>query len=154
MDNIYQEVIRAVENGARFKVDFSTRSLKVNRKYIIRNGEYENSLGIPACKEEEFFTNVEELYHRYKYSVPSQRSDSKSHLYFRALPEEELDDEDMMYGECRDKAQIELELYILCQTLLGFRWNSERMGRWFWQSRTEKDLVILKKWVEPEVINI
>ena len=45
MDNIYQETVRAVENGARFKVDFQTRSLKVNGKYVIRDGSYEGVLG-------------------------------------------------------------------------------------------------------------
>ena len=55
----------------------------------------------------------------------------------------------MLYGERRDKAQIELELYVLCQILGGFKWNPEKMGRWFWQSKVDKDLVILRHWIEP-----
>lgn len=149
MDNIYQETVRAVENGARFKVDFQTRSLKVNGKYVIRDGSYEGALGVSHCSEEEFFSEVEELYRRYKHSIPSERSESTSRRYFMALPERELSDDDMLYGERRDKSQIELELFILCQRLGGFKWNPEKFGRWFWQSKEDKDLVILRQWVEP-----
>ena len=105
MDNIYQESIQAVRDGAKFKIDFPSRSLKLNGKYIIRNGEYEGELGVSECSEDEFLTNVEELYHRYKHSVPSERSESKSHRYFMALPERNLSDDDMLFGEGRDKAQ-------------------------------------------------
>lgn len=149
MENIYQEAVRAVEDGARFKVDFQTRSLKIDGKYVIRDGSYVGVLGVPHCSEEEFFSKVEELYHRYKHSIPSERSESTSRRYFTALPERELSDDDMLYGERRDKSQIELELFILCQLLGGFKWNPEKFGRWFWQSKEDKELVILREWVEP-----
>ena len=149
MDNIYRESIQAVENGAKSMIDFSSRSFKLNGKYVIKDGEYEGELGVPRCNDDEFFINVEELYCRYKHSVPSERSEGKSRLYFIALPEVSLTDDDMLFGEHRDKAQIELELYILCQILGGFKWNLEKMGRWFWQSSDDKDLVILKNWFEP-----
>lgn len=148
MDNIYQESIQTVEGGANFKIDFLARSLKLRGKYIILNGKYEGELGISLCSEDEFLANVEELYLSYKYSIPSQRSESKSRLYFKALHEKELSDEDMLYGQHRDKAQIELELYILCQILGGLKWNPATMGNWFWQSKIDKDLVILRNWIE------
>lgn len=149
MKSIYHKAIQAVEGGAKFKVDFTSRSLKINGKYIIEDGNYEGGLGVESCSSDEFFSNVEMLYHNYRHSVPSERSESKSRHYFRALPEKELTDEAMMFGERREKAQIELELYILCQIINGFQWNSETMGRWFWQSKIDKDLVILRSWVEP-----
>ncbi len=149
MKSIYHKAIQAVEDGAKFRVDFTSRSLKINGKYIIEDGNYEGGLGVESCSSDEFFSNVEMLYHNYRHSVPSERSESKSRHYFRALPEKELTDEAMMFGERREKAQIELELYILCQIINGFQWNSETMGKWFWQSKTDKDLVILKSWVEP-----
>ncbi len=150
MENIYQEAISAVEGGANFRIDFASRSLKVDGKYIIRNGEYEGSLGVEPESENEVLAHIEELYLSYKHSLPSERSESKSRRYFMALPEKKLDDEDMMYGERRDKAQIELELYLLCQILQGFRWDAGTMGNWFWQSSADKDLVILREWVEPQ----
>lgn len=149
MENIYQSAIQAVENGAKFQVNFQDRSLKLDGKYIIHNGTFEGDLGVKLCDERECLSEVEMLYQRYKYSVPSERSESKSRKYFKALPELDLSDDDMMFGERRDKAQIELELYLLCQIILGFKWNAKTMGNWFWQSNTDKDLVILKDWVEP-----
>lgn len=146
--NIYQKAIQAVEDGASFKIDFQTRSFKLNGKYVIREGKYEGELGVPCCNEKEFLANVEELYRTYKHSVPSERSEGKSRLYFMALFEKNLCDDDMLYGERRDKAQIELELYILCRILCGFKWNAETMGNWFWQSKVDKDLVILRDWIE------
>lgn len=148
MDNIYQEAVRAVGDGAKFMIDFPSRSLKLNGKYIIRDGEYEGKLGVSPCSEDEFLANVEQLYHRYKHSVPSERSESKSRQYFMALPERSLNDDDMLFGERRDKAQIQLELYILCQIIHGLTWNPAKMGKWFWQSKADKDLVILRTWVE------
>jgi hypothetical protein len=149
MNKIYQSAIQAVEDGSNFKVDFQSRSLKIDGKHIIKDGKYEDDLGASSSNEDAFFTTVEELYSRYKHSVPSERSESKSRQYFTALPERDLSDEAMLYGERRDKAQIELELYILCQIILGLKWNEGKMGRWFWQSKNDKDLVILRDWVEP-----
>ena len=56
----------------------------------------------------------------------------------------------MLFGTGRDKAQIELELYILCQIILGIDWNDNKMGKWFWQSSKDLDLVILKDWIAVE----
>lgn len=150
MSNIYENAVRAVEDGAKFTVDFRSRSLKLNGKYLIQDGRYEGELGVSLCSGEEFLANVEELYYRYKHSVPSERSEGKSRRYFTALPERELDDQAILYGERRDKAQIKLELYVLVQILGGFAWVPETMGKWFWQSKTDKDLVILRSWVEPD----
>lgn len=47
-------------------------------------------------------------------------------------------------------AQVELELYILCQIILGIGWDANKMGKWFWQSNKDRDLVILKNWVTVE----
>jgi hypothetical protein len=49
-----------------------------------------------------------------------------------------------------DIAQVELELYILCQIILGIGWDANKMGKWFWQSNKDRDLVILKNWVTVE----
>lgn len=150
MNSIYQQAVQAVEDGATFKIDFRSRSLKLDGKLIVQDGKYEGELGVPSCNEDEFFTNVEDQYFRYKHSIPSARSESKVQRYFMALPEKSLNDETMLYGERRDKAQIELELYILCQILNGLKWTPETRGKWFWQSKIDKDLVILRSWVEPD----
>lgn len=147
MKNIYQESIAAVEQGVKFKVDFQKKLLKIGDKTIIDNGKYEGNLGIELVSDiTEFIANIENLYDPYKHSMPSERSENQRKRYFIALPEKELDDDDMLYGVGRDVAQITLELYILSQILLGFQWNEAIMGKWFWQSKVDKDLVILRKW--------
>ena len=130
MEDIYRETVTAIENGANFRIDFQSRSLKVNGRHMIRNGRYDGAPWLPE-------------------SIPSERSQSKSRRYFMALPESDLEDGDMLYGQHRDTAQFELEFYILCRIIGGFTWNPETMGKWFWQSEKDKDLVILRKWVEP-----
>lgn len=99
---------------------------------------------------DEFLSNVEHLYTRYKHSIPSTMSECKNRKYFKALSDKDLEDEDMLFGVGRDIAQVELELYILCQIILGIGWDANKMGKWFWQSNKDRDLVILKNWVTVE----
>lgn len=151
--NIYENAIYKVQDGAKFVVNFQERSLRINGEYIIQNAKYEGDLGVELLPESECLAQIEQLYRAYKHSVPSERSESKGRKYFKPLPERELDDEAMMYGQRRDVAQIELELFILCQIICGFSWNEESMGKWFWQSKNDKDLIILREWVEPKQNN-
>lgn len=151
MNSIYQNAIRAVAEGAKFLVNFQERSFKLAGEYIIKNGQFEGELGVELCDTDKCLEQIEKLYCEYKYSVPSERSESRSKRYFKALMESELTDNAMLYGEHRETAQVSLELYVLCQILNGFKWN-ESMGSWFWQSKNDKDLVILKCWVEPTSI--
>ena len=148
-ENIYQTVLDRIINGARFRIDFKSRTLVVNRKRIINNGVYDGNLMIEKAADiQSFLKEVERLYAWYKHSVPSERSVGKQHLYFKALPESELTDEDMLYGQGREVQQFRLEMYILCQLIYGLVWDERQMGKWFWQSKKDKDLVILRDWLE------
>jgi hypothetical protein len=61
---------------------------------------------------------------------------------------EELTDEQLIVAQRREVAQAKLEGFIMCIVLSGkFKWASE-MGKWFWQSRNDQDLVILKNFIE------
>lgn len=149
MNTIFDSVIEKVRRGARFKVSFQTRTLTVGGKKVIDNGKFEGELGVNPTYLERALENIEYAYGQYKHSVPSERSERKRHLYFKALPEEELNDDDMRYGTLRDVAQVYLELTVLCFILNGsLVWDESKMGRWFWQSPNNKDLVILRQWVE------
>lgn len=146
MTNIYQETIEAVERGSRFKIDFQYRSLKVDGKYVIKDGKYEGDLGIEIPKNP--LPKIELLFHQYRHSIPSERSENKRNYYFRALAEHELEDDDMLYGKHREIAQVELELYVLCAILQDkLVWGDFAKGKWFWQSCSEPSLIILKKWI-------
>lgn len=149
MKNIYQESLRMIAHGATFHVDLPNKSLRVGGKSVIKDGKYEGELGasllLPATNSEQALENIKHLFEKYRHSVPSERSDSKRRLYFRALPVDGLCDEDMAYGAPREFAQAELEIYLLCVILDGtLVWDDFAKDKWFWQSG---DLVLLKKWI-------
>ncbi len=149
METIYEQTIAKVENGARFRVNFQNRSLKVDGRYVIKDGKFEGELGVEQTDSP--LEQITQLYNRYQHSVPSERSDNKRKCYFRALPEHELSDNDMLYGQSRELAQVALELYVLGVIINGsLKWDTFAKGLWFWQSPENKDLILLKEWIEPQ----
>lgn len=147
-DNILGRLIEAAAVGAKWNVDFKNRSIKVNGEYLVKDGRYNVVTGVDLYSPSEFLLQVEYKYELYKHSVPSERNDSRGRRYFKALPEDSLEDSDMMYGVCRDMAQAELEGFVLCCMLEGVKWD-ESWGKWFWQSSKDQDLVLLREWFEP-----
>ena len=151
---IYEELILRVSDGETFHIDFEKRNMKVGKDFLIKNGEYDTSRFLfnrpgDIATMELVLRTIEVLYQRYKYSLPSERSDSKRRTYFKALPMEEITDEQLMRAERREVAKSKLEGFILCMILEGrFVWDEDELGRWFWQSKEDGDLVILKKWIE------
>lgn len=143
-EDLFDIVCREVLSGAKFSVDFKTRSLKLNGEYIVKNGistVIQENRYVP----ENFLYHVEDFYRLYKNSIPSERSESRNKRYFKALPEKDLLDEDMMYGMQREFAQAQLETYILCCLLEGLSWD-DSWGKWFWQSSEDSDLILLRDW--------
>lgn len=151
---IYEELVKRVSEGEAFHIDFEKQTMKIGKQKIIDNGNWDKNRELIKLeyyqKELEFaMKTIYELYLGYKYSLPSERSDSKRRKYFKSLSVEELTDEELMTAEIRDVAQCKLEGYILCMVLLGvFVWNEDRHGKWFWQSKSDPDLVILRSWIE------
>ena len=55
----------------------------------------------------------------------------------------------MATGERREVAKARLEGFILCMILNEkFQWDEEKLGKWFYQSKIDPDLIILRDWVE------
>lgn len=156
MKPIYLELIDRVDDGETFYVDFEKRTMKVGKDYLIKNGEYDADKGLfPSLYDNPYSLQVvlhqiRELYRNYKYSLPSERSESKRKKYFKALSVEELTDEQLVRADRRESAQAALEGFILCSIIAGHLvWDDEVMGgKWFWVSRSDEDLVILKQWIE------
>lgn len=46
MNTIYEQALAKVENGSRFRVNFQNRSLKIDGKYVIKDGKYDGELGV------------------------------------------------------------------------------------------------------------
>jgi hypothetical protein len=93
---------------------------------------------LPVCVE-----TIEQLYDIYKHSIPTERTMHRT-ARFKALPESELSDDDMLYGVSREQAEKDLE-----KALQGFV-MPEDAGTYFWQSKNDRDLVILKSWTNRQ----
>ena len=91
---------------------------------------------LPVCAE-----TLEQLYDIYKHSIPSEKTMHRTSR-FKALPESELSDDDMLYGVPREQAERDLK-----KALRGFA-IPEDAGSWFWQSKRDKDLVVLRSWAK------
>ena len=149
--SIFLKGLERVENGERFHINFEQRTMKVGQDKVIDNGEYDTTQVLYDEKIDnprELLNKVRELYIAYKFSLPSERSDKKRKKYFKALPIDELTDEQLIYGARREIAQYMLEAFILCAIINSdFIWDDEIHGKWFYQDKLEQDLVILKNWI-------
>lgn len=149
---IYSELLERVSNGESFNIDFEKRTMKIGKQKVIDNGEYDENriLYTDALLEmSDILAFLEVLYKNYKYSLPSERSENKRKKYFKALSIEDIPDELLMTAERREVAQARLEGFVLCMILEGqFYWDEEELGKWFYQSDNDPDLVILKSWIE------
>ena len=150
--SIYLELLERVSNGESFHIDFEKRNMKVGNEYLIKDGEFDESKELVSGPYgmRIILNMIEELYKQYKYSLPSERSDNKRRKYFKALPMEELTDEQLIVAERRECSRAVLEGFVLCMIVSGqLGWDEEVMqGKWFWQSKTDPDLVVLRSWVE------
>lgn len=138
-------ISQAVELGSRFTVNFEKRTLRLDGKLVCLDDVNVLPLAGPVMLRE-----IEGYYQQYKHSIPSERSESHRRSYFKALPEKDLSDHDMLYGVEREVARCQLEVFVLLMLFDGqLRWHNE-WGSWFWQSPNDKDLIILRQWVEPK----
>lgn len=145
----------------RWKADLKNKTLICEDKKYIESSMYDirhdlividgiNSDTSRKKCNEICFEIIENLYHKYKYSIPSERSEKyRQREYFRALKPDEMTDEQLVTGEDRNYTRAVLEAFILCASLAGYLiWDEEQMGsHWFYQGK-DKDLIILKKWIE------
>lgn len=146
---IFEELVQRVDCGEKFYIDFKTQTMRVGKQKLIDNGEYDIARKLIDIQVDDILHNIESLYARYKHSMPSERSDSKYRKYFKALSVDELTDAQLAVGDNREVARARLEGYILCAVLCGnLAWDESTMGKWFWQSKIDPDLVILRDWIE------
>ena len=145
---IYESLIDRVKDGEDFYVNFKKGLVRVGSVSVIENNKPFDT-ETPLLNDD--MTNnitdqLEKLYEDYKYSVASAASEHKS-SYFSAIPDGELDEFHFLTGLPRLVAQARLEIYVACLKAMGLFKLDFGTG-WFWQSPNDKDLVILRKWVE------
>ena len=140
---LYDEIINSVSSGSVFNVDLKKKVLQLDK-----NNMPLDNMSVNISSSEDMLSTIHKLFERYKYSVPSERSEGKRRRYFKALKLSEIDYDDFMFGEGRDTAQIKLELYVLLSSIYYKHfWEEIFKEHFFYQSDKDKDLIILKDWV-------
>ena len=140
---LYDEIINSVSSGSVFNVDLKKKVLQLDKNNVPLD-----NMSVNISSSEDMLSTIHKLFERYKYSVPSERSEGKRGRYFKALKLSEIDYDDFMFGEGRDTAQIKLELYVLLSSIYYKHfWEEIFKEHFFYQSDKDKDLIILKDWV-------
>ena len=144
-----QDIVDRVDNGAHLTVDYKTRTLRLDGRHVLKGALPDTLTPSPVCRQQAL-RDIEELYALYKNSVPSEASRKLRHPHFKALDETELDEDDFLYAPRREAARARLETTLLLHILDGsITWDTDSMGSWFWKSPADRDLVILREWIEP-----
>ena len=140
---LYDEIINSVSSGSVFNVDLKKKVLQLDKNNIPLD-----NINVNISSSEDMLSTIHKLFERYKYSVPSERSEGQRRRSFKALKLSEIEYDDFMFGEGRDTAQIKLELYVLLSSIYYKNfWEEIFKEQFFYQSDKDKDLIILKDWV-------
>lgn len=146
--NIYSHSVEQIGQGSKFYINFKTRSLKINGRYIIKSGKPvdDSEFGGPLPYES-IIPELEQLYNIYNHSIPAEHEPYKT--YFKALSYDELSDEDKMYGVERSFARFDLEYYVLIGIITGhITWEKlTKPSNWLFKSKKYNNLVLLKNWI-------
>lgn len=130
------------------KVDIVNKNLTIDNIKVIEKGGVKNGYELNTSKQSLISTlnEIEWHYKWYKYSIPSKKSDSK---LFKALTIEEIPMDMLIKARSRNETRAWLEYYILESILNGnLYWDDAIMGgKWYWKSKNDPDLVILKEWL-------
>ena len=140
--SIYSQLLDRVSKGAKFKIDLVGKTLKVDGKEIILEGNLidENDVGNGNP-----WDILDTLYLSFKRSVPSERHNGNK-PYFKCDDVENLTDDEIAFNEPRNLAQFALECYVLFASVLGWlEWNNDK--HWFYQSKVFPELVCLREWI-------
>lgn len=170
MESIYSKLIEEINKGAWFRCDLKKKSLWIGRKQYVKEGvctdenlnfiNEDDLLVIIPMIEYEYEDDMEELfskitienswdivdglYNIYRWSVPSAKT--KDSGYFKAVESSKLTEEQLAYGVKRNEAKAILEGYVLLASLQGLlTWQNDK--HWFWQSKVNRDLIVLKEWI-------
>lgn len=142
MKSIYSELLDRVSRGAKFKINLVEKTLKIDGKDVELKGCMidNNDLTQIGITSDSPMENIEQLYAKFKRSVPSAKYNGKS--YFKADSVEDLTDGEIAFNWDRGYAQAALEGYVL---LGGLIWTDD--NHWFWQSKEFPSLIVLKEWI-------
>lgn len=148
MKSILEIVSNMSSIGRRIDVSFERKSISVNRKPIMINGKSKIPFGKEKTSTEDCLNKIEELYHLYESSIPSEKSDNRKN-YFVAKKLEDLTSKELLFGSRREEAKANLETYFLLSIIDGsLVWDEDNMGKWFWKSKIHGNLIVLRRWLQ------
>lgn len=140
--SIYSDLLERVDKGARFNINLVDKTLKIDGKEVVFEGNLMERKDFHNDKPWEI---LETLYGYYKRSIPSERHNG-SKSFFKADSVEDLTDDEIAFNHQRGLAQFALECYVLFASVLGWlKFDNE--NHWFWQSKKDKELIVLKEWI-------
>lgn len=146
--SVFVDLLDAIDRGQKVHINLVEKTVKVNGSEINFDGK--ELIELKDMDMVEVFVTepweiAEELYARYKRSVPSVTTKTNK-PYFHADSVEDLTDNEIAFNAPRDWCQVCLEGYILLAGLSGIlKWKNE--NHWFLQSDYEPSLVVLKEWL-------
>lgn len=145
--SVFVDLLDAIDRGKKVHINLVEKTVKINGSEINLDGkELIESKDMDMMFATEPWEIAEELYARYKRSVPSVTTKTNK-PYFHADSVEDLTDNEIAFNAPRDWCQVCLEGYILLAGLSGWL-ELENENHWFWQSKKFKEFVILKEWVQ------
>ncbi len=149
MNSLYRQVLIALSEGKKISVNLKNKGLIVNHEHWLINGQLTKSAPTEVIipPRIDCLSEIEILYHNYKYSYPDEKETKRKRNYFKALSYEELTDEELVNGKDRYNTRISLEAYIVCCISAGYLKWKEEWGSWYYQGK-DKDLIILREWIE------
>jgi len=120
-------------------IDFKNRTI---------NGITYEGRSSPTMSLKDCLSRIEELYETYKFSTPTEGDDPNA--YFYAMRSSEMTDAELVLGADRFESKVALELFVLDAIVSHtLYWDKSIMGgNWYWKSKKDPDLVILREWIE------
>lgn len=140
--SIYSELLDRVSKGAKFKINLVEKTLKIDGKEIVLEGNLIDETDVGNGNPWEI---LETLYLSFKRSVPSAHHNGNK-PYFKCDSVEDLSDDEIAFNEPRSLAQFALECYVLFASVLGWL-KMENEKHFFWQSRVFPECVVLREWI-------
>ena len=138
MDTLFDEV----SQEKPFYINIKKRTIKVNKKYLIKEGVIQNGYTINLSNRDPYEV-IQVNYEIFKTSRPDRNC---KRSYFKAKSSDELTDKEFVIGESRSLAQAILEGYIVCAIVTNkMYWKNPK--HWYWVSPRDKDLILLREWV-------
>ena len=122
--------------------------LRETCRELYDNADDNDNLGLSPTDTEDVLQCLDGYYQQYRFSRPNEESERTAfRAVWEALPYDELETEDLLYGESREQVRKFMEQYLKESIANGsLRWDEKLMGNG-WFHRTKGGVTIMRHWV-------